>query len=286
MKKCGVIFESPKWWHQAIMWYYLQRNVSIWVIEPFHTYHYLNHKIAWYPDPLPSCVEGLIEEGKISIIKAKEFKAEEIKMLAEERAVASVEAVFLAYKKKYVRIIEFVCKVTNSLEAEDVFKKRLCEDLGIFYSMNIFMERISQLHALHSIRFYPDVNILEYFHLRRWVAKSRKEFYMHSKIRFPFFVYLAGLIKKVKEKFLIMSKLIGQMVVSLFVNEDSSVKGQKHYKYGVIIQSSRQLRGTQRGPGFFIDNDEIKDEDVVYFLQVKLNRFQKEKLLKEFVRKR
>lgn len=86
MKIRNVVYESPTQWDSIFIKKYLKKNVTVWVIEPFHSYH---HKkgIRFFPPHLPSYVEELIKDGKVLVLKADEINSKEIYLLSADKAV-------------------------------------------------------------------------------------------------------------------------------------------------------------------------------------------------------
>jgi hypothetical protein len=91
--KTIIIYECPTISDYIFINRYIKKNISVYIIEPFGAYH---HKkgIRFYPPHLSSYIEELVQERKISILKADEINAKEIYQLAADKAVDIIESVF------------------------------------------------------------------------------------------------------------------------------------------------------------------------------------------------
>ena len=91
--KTIIIYECPTIGDYIFINRYIKKNISVYIIEPFGAYH---HKkgIRFYPPHLSSYIEKLVQERKISILKADEINAKEIYQLAADKAVDIIESVF------------------------------------------------------------------------------------------------------------------------------------------------------------------------------------------------
>lgn len=286
MSDLKVVFESPRWWHWSVIQYYLLRGIPVWVVEPFHAYHHSKTKVLWFPDFLPEYVEKLINEGRISVIRPGEIDPKHLKTISGTLAIESIEAVYPAYQKKFKRIVDFACRVMGTREAEDIFRKILCDGLCIFYSANTFIHRVAERFGPGPIIFYPEVNVLDYRFKKELLDRSRQKYFPHPQVRFSFPSLAASFLEffNLKERILPLIMLWGQTVASHFLKSGDLARGihKKSYKYGVTIRTGRQLRGTQRGPDFIVDNEKIKEDELLFFLTRRVSRSEKQKLAQTF----
>jgi len=90
MNNFRVVYDSPNKWDYLFIKKYLKRKAPVWVIEPFHAYH---HKkgLRFFPPHLPAFAQELIQDGKVSVLKADGINAEEIYPLAADKVVDVVE---------------------------------------------------------------------------------------------------------------------------------------------------------------------------------------------------
>jgi len=281
MKICTAVYESPTKCDSISIKGYLKRNVPVWIIEPFHSYH---HKkgIRFFPPNLPSHVEELIESGRVLVLKADEINAKEIYVLSANKAVNVIESVFPEYRKKHENIFSYVSSTLKSSIAENVFRINLCNRIAEFYSMNILLHRIEKCLAPGSILVYPDMNVYSYLFIKKLLLESKQEFYEHPNIRFPIQAYVTSFWENLKQNLISTAKVLAQTLASSFLGRhESFVKEKKRiFSYGITIVSPRQLRDNKRGPGFIIDNKEILASEVVYFPLIPLTKDQQEMLAK------
>lgn len=280
MKNPTVIYESPTKWDFLSIEKYLKQGVPIWVTEPFHAYHY-RKGIRFFAPQIPDFVNNLIKKGKVNLLKVSQFNAKDIYRLSADKAVDIVEAVYPEYRKEHKKLFEFVTDSLKSAEAENVFKKNLCEKLAEFYSVNILLYRIEKLLGPDPILFYPDTNVRSYLHLKSLLSKSDQTFFKHPSIRFPVRTHIAAFFENLGNYLITMVKLSAQTLASGFLGgfRMSKEKKKKGYSYGVaIVVPHLQLKGNQRGPDFIIDNNKIRAEDVVYLPLVDLTKDQKKQL--------
>ncbi|RLC33416.1 hypothetical protein DRH14_04900 [Candidatus Shapirobacteria bacterium] len=67
------------------------------------------------------------------------------------KAVEEIEQVFYEYKKMHHFSIDYVCNVMKSQVANNVFKKKLCDELAVFYSANGMLNDIEKIFISTSI---------------------------------------------------------------------------------------------------------------------------------------
>jgi hypothetical protein len=275
MSVLKIVYESATRWDSIFIKNYLRRNIPVWVIEPFHSYH---HKkgIRFFPPHLPASVEKLIKNGKVLLLRADEIKAKEIYLLSADKAVDVIELVYPKYRKKYGELFQYVSKTLESSVAENVFKINLCNRLAEFYSVNIMLHRIEQYLSLGPIMVYPDINVYSYLFIKSLLLESNQEFYEHPNIRFSVQARVTSFLENMKQNLIITAKLCAQTLASgLFGSRHPSAE-KKFFSYGITIMGERQLWENQRGPDFIIDNEEILPGEVVYFPQMIFKKNQQE----------
>ena len=281
MKICTVVYESPTKWDSFSIKKYLKRDVPVWVIEPFYSYH---HKkgVRFFPSHLPSYVEELIKRGRVSVLKAEEINAREIYPLSADKAVNVIESVFPEYRKKYEVIFNYVSDTLKSPVAENVFRINLCNRLAEFYSMNILLHRIEKFLNKGHLLAYPDMNVYSYLSIKKLLSGSNQEFFEHSKIRFPIQTYITSFWENLKQNLTSTAKIFAQTIASglLGRHPSSKEKNKKYFSYGITIVGPRQLRNNKRGPEFIVDNKGILASEVVYFPLMPLTKDQQEMLTK------
>ena len=269
------LYESPTQWDSIFIKNYLKRNVPVWVIEPFHSYH---HKkgIRFSPPHLPSYVEELVKSGKVLVLKADEINAKEIYLLSADKAVDVIESVYPKYRKKHEGLFQYVSKTLKSPMAENVFKINLCNRLAEFYSVNITLHRIEKYLSQRQITVYPDINVYSYLFIKNLLSESKQEFFECPNIRFPIQSYIKGFLGNLKQNLIFTAKLCAQTLASGLFGSRHPSGEKKIFTYGVTIMGERQLWKNKRGPDFIIDNEEILPSEVVYFPQMILKKNQQE----------
>ncbi|MBF0522439.1 MAG: polysaccharide biosynthesis PFTS motif protein [Candidatus Omnitrophica bacterium] len=261
---------------------YLKDASLVYAMEPFACHHKKGGKIAEFPSSLPSHIDQLVQEGKILFISTKDIESKTIHGIAMDKAVEVVEAVYPAYYRKHKLLIDFVCDVLKDREAENAFKKLLCERLGEFYAQNIVVERVSKYLNFDPIIFYPEVNIADYNEIRELLLLSRQDFFHHDNLEFSKESYHQDFRKN-------MGKIIGTSVLLLLQTLASlflglffpKVSAKKSYRFGVALISSRQLEDNKRGPAFFADGKSIQVKDVVCFSSSQFSKAQRIKLAQQ-----
>jgi len=280
MKQYKIVYESPTKWDSILIKKHLKKY-PVWVIEPFHAYH---HKkgLRFFPPHLPAFVQELIENGKVSVLKADEINAKEIYPLAADKAVDVVESVYPEYRKRYEKIFSYASETLKSPVAENAFLNNLCNKLAEFYSVNVLLHRIEKHFNSGPIMAYPDTNVYSYLFIKKLLTESNKEFFEHPNIKFPIKVYVNSFLENLKQNLISTAKLCAQALASGLVgrHQASPDKKKKDFPYGVTIIGPRQLQGNRRGPDFVIDNKKILASEVVYLPLSKLTKDQKEVLVK------
>jgi len=278
--KTIIIYECPTISDYIFINRYIKKNISVYIIEPFGAYHH-KKRIRFYPPHLSSYIEKLVQERKISILKADEINAKEIYQMSADKAVEVIEPGFKEYRKEYEELFKYVSRTLKSSIAEDIFKKDLCNRLAEFYSVNILLHRIEKLFSPGLIRVYPDTNVRSYLYLKTLLSGCNQDFFEHPDIQFPKWTYVTSFYENLKEYIIAIASLSAQTLASgLFGSFQSfQKKNKKIYSYGMtIISPLRQLANNQRGPDFIIDNNKIRSEEVVYFPLINLTGKQKKQL--------
>ena len=278
----NVVFEIVKEGHRFLINRYLKEGYSIYLLEPFHAYHH-RKGIRFFPPPsTPSFVGDLIHNGKISVLRADEINGKEIYSLSVDKAVEVVGTVYSVYRKRYERLFQYVAETLKSAEAENAFKKQLCNRVAEFYSVNIMLHRIEKILGPDPIFVYPDMNVHSYLYFKTLLSCSGQEIFEHPNIRFFARSQVFGFFENVKRSLTTMTMIFAQTIASGLRSgfACSRRKEKKSYTYGVTIVGQRQLRKNSRGLNFIIDNKRIKAEDVVYFPLMNLNNEQRKMLSK------
>ncbi len=280
MSKGIIIYETLTKWDSLFIKRYIKKGIPVWIVEPFLAYHHKKN-MKFFPSHFPSFVDNLIQSGKISVLSADKVNAKEIYSMSADKAVEVVETVYSVYREEFEVLFQYVTDTLKSSKVENVFKKKLCERLAEFYSVNIMLHRIEKLLGPGSISIYSDANVRSYFYLKALLSRSNQEFFEHPNIRFSIRTRVTAFFENLKEYLIIMARLHAQTVASglLYGSCTSREKEKKSFSYGVtIISPIRQLTDNQRGPDFIIDNDKILPEDVVYLPLVDLTSDQKKQL--------
>jgi hypothetical protein len=281
MKISTVVYESVTKWDFLFIKNCLKRNIPVWVIEPFHSYH---HKkgIRFFPPHLPSYMVELIKSGRVLVLRADEINAREIYLSSADQAVNVIESVFPEYRKKYEDIFSHVSNVLKSPIAENVFRMNLSNRLAEFYSLNILLHRIENYLGKGPIIVQPDMNVYAYLFVKKLLSESDQEFYENPNIRFAIQAYAKGFLENLKQNLISTAKVFAQTIASglLGRHPSSTERSKKHFSYGITIVSPRQLRDNKRGPDFIIDYKEISAGEVIYFPLIPLTADQEEILVK------
>ena len=281
MSDFRVVYDSPNKCDYLFIKKYLKGGKSVSIIEPFHAYH---HKkgLRFFPPHLPAFAQELIQDGKVSVLKADEINAKEIYPLAADKAVNVVESVYPEYKKRFEKIFSYVSDTLRSPIAENVFKNNLCNRLAEFYSVNILLHRVEKHFNSRPIVTYPDTNVYSYLFIKKLLTESNQEFFEHPDIRFPIQIYVTSFVENLKENLISTAKLCAQTLASGILGRDhpSIEKKKKIFSYGVTVVGPRQLRENKRGPDFIIDNKKILASEVIYLPLMTLTKDQQKTLAK------
>ena len=283
MKKTekAVVYQAPNKLDGFFISRYLKKDIPVSIIEPFliHNCKKESGGGVFLPD-LPPYIHKLIQCGKISLLSAEEINAKEIYLLSGEKAVAAVEAVYPEYREKNKNIIQYVSETLKSSVSENVFKINLCNRLAEFYSVNIMLHRIERHFNSRPIVAYPDMNVYNYLLIKKLLLENNQDFFEHPNIRFPIQTYVASFLISLKENLVSMAKLCAQTIASGLLEKQHfyAKKKKKNFSYAVSIISPRQLRKDSKAADFFIDNQKILQQDVVYFPMMSLSKIQKKKL--------
>ena len=231
-----VVYESPTKWDYIFIKKHLKKKTPVWIIEPFHAYH---HKkgLKFFPLHLPSYMEELVFNGEISVLTAKNIHAEEIYLLAADKAVEIVKSLYPVYRKRFEKIFSYVSDALKSPIAENVFKNTLCNKLAEFYSVNILLHRIEKQFNSGSIVVYPDTNVYSYLFIKKLLTESNQEFYEHPDIRFPVQLYVSSFVETLKEKLIFTAKLCAQTLASWIFGKylSAAANKKKEFSYGITI---------------------------------------------------
>lgn len=278
--KTIIIYECPTINDYIFINRYIKKNISVYIIEPFGAYH---HKkgIRFYPPHLSFYIEELIQKRKISILRADEINAKDIYQMSADRAVEVIESVFHEYRKEHKELFEFVSDSLKSPEAENVFKKNLCDSLAEFYSTNILLHRIDRLFSPEPVLIYLDMNIHTYLRLKTLLSECNQEVFDHPNVQFPQKYCKKGLYDNLRQGMFAVSRLFAQTAVSGLLGGFNFYSGKKkrNYPYGIaVVSPTRQLKDTQQRPDFIIDGEKIHTGDVVYFPITELTKEQKKHL--------
>ncbi len=282
MQELIAVFEILKKWEYFLIKKKLRKGLIVWIIEPFYAFHH-KRGMHLFPHSLPEFVDRLINEKRIDIINASQLNTKDIFHISNDKAVEVIESVFPDYKEEHHELFDCVSNILKSPDAENVFKKDLCNRLAEFYSVNILLHRIEKMFSTGPILFYPDTNVRDYLYFKSLLSKSKQDYYEHPNIRFPIKTQITAFFENLKEYLVSVAKLSAQTIASSFLRILYPIgeKKKKSYLYGVTVTAPlRQLTDNQRGPGFIIDNNKIHAEEVVYLPIIELTGDQKKNLEK------
>jgi|GEM_PF-3629656 len=117
-----IVFESVKERHHSLIKRLLKRNIKIWVIEPFNTFHHNKEVYRFFPSPLPEFVLPYIKEEKICLISAESLASRRVYGDAAEKAVATIASIWPHYAESHQDLLDFVKKTLQDSTAENAFK--------------------------------------------------------------------------------------------------------------------------------------------------------------------
>ncbi|KPJ98573.1 MAG: hypothetical protein AMK71_11205, partial [Nitrospira bacterium SG8_35_4] len=154
-----VVFESAININERVLRNYIKKSIPVYFLEPFVSYHIRRGPFHGFSGSVPDYVGRLLQRKEIELLRATSIEGKNIYRQACDKAVDVIESVFPVYKGKYTELIELIAHTLKSPVAENAFKKKLCDDLADFYSVNILLHRIEKLFGSGPILFYPDTNI-------------------------------------------------------------------------------------------------------------------------------
>lgn len=280
MKQKIVIYESPQNTDWPLMTWDLSRGRKVYVVEPVFAFHYRSRS-HFYPRHLPGFVKDLVASGKAQLLTTDQLKSKEIFFEAGDKAVKHVERVFKELHKNHAALIQYVCDTLRSQQGENAFKTNLAHRLSEFFSMNILLQRIAAVLGTECFTFHPRMNIRFYRHVQKLVEQSGVGIFSHRKINVPYWYSWIGNRENLKAKIIIVSKIFIQAVGAIFFPQrgESLEKGPEQYFLGfAIVAPRRQLVGNKRSPDFLADQEKIRSQDIVYFVQNELTAAQQKHL--------
>jgi len=276
----NIIFENIREKDKNKIKKYLKKKDIIWIVEPFHAFHHQKN-ILFFPPSLPKFVNKLISQGIIHKISSQSINSRDIYRLSSEKGVANVEKVYVEYKQRNKKLIQFIIDTVGVKEAEFVFKKQLCMRIAIFFSINILIHRLSHI-VKEQFFFFPDTNIEEYNNTKEMLLNCNIPFYQHTNVLFEKKMIFLSKMERYKNFILLLTQLFAQSFLSFFLsNRDSIIfpYREKKYLYGISIHGSgREFNGDQKGADFLVDGQLINKKDVIYFPLTKLTKKQTNQL--------
>jgi len=272
-----IIFQAPGKLDALLIKYYLKKNRTVWVIEPFLIYKRENGGV--YLPQLPAAIKKLIDNDQIGLLKADDINARDIYLASADKAVNIVEAAYPGFRELNRDIIQFVSDTLKSPETENIFKINLCGRLAEFYSINILLNKIASRFEFSSIVVYPNINVHDYSFLQKLLMQSKQDYLHHSNITFPAYRKTVDYFENLKKNIFSMSMIGAQTTGSaLLGRRNHHPKSKNRYTYGVTLVSSRQFRPNRRSFDFFIDKKKISSCEVVFFPLMKLTTAMEEKI--------
>lgn len=274
-----VIFESPGAWQTGVLKLYLSLGIEVAVLEPFHAYHH-RQGIRFFPPQLSPEVKGLIGEGKVRLITVRELNAAEIYLLAGDRALNAMESAFARYRRRIGKLLRFVVHTTGSPLGEDVFRINLCFRLAEFYSINLLAARIAGFLPGRKIVFYPERIEFPYFFFQALLKDAQRSVEEHEPLVFSAAAKVFGTCVRLKEDVGEFFQLTVRVILSLLLScKPVRQEPDRSFKFGMgVIAPARQLRGTQRGADFLVDEKLLRASEVAYFPLARLTPQHKQKL--------
>ena len=274
-----IVFESPDPKQTRILRQALAAGAAVAVVEPFHAYHH-NRGIRFFPQPLSPEVNDLISEGKVRLITVRELSGAEIYLIAGDRALNTVKTVFAVYRRLIEKLLQLVVRTTGSVHAEDVFKINLCYRLAEFYSINLLAGRIAGLFPGQRIIFHPERIEFPYFFFQALLKDAHQTVEPHESLEFSSAAIIRGACKRLREDAGAFLQLTARVIVSLVLLCKPARNGpERSFRFGMgVIAPARQLRGTQRGADFLVDEKLLRASEVAYFPLARLTPQQQQKL--------
>ena len=279
----NIVYERVRAFDRLTIPYHLMRGRKVYVIEPFYIYHH-QRNIVFYPDALPGFAMDLVKVRRIFMIQVDSFPVFDIHRGACNKAVENVESVYLVYRKKYARLIEEVIKALKSEDAEDIFKKRLCDRLACFYSFNDFLFTLQKELNQEKFFLYPDIDVYEYRRMKNILKSGLSPYKDDAQVYFPISIYFFQFFLNLCRSISLFLKILAYVVLCGFIFPfrkifESCVE-KKKYIYGVAVMNVRQLYRNNRGPDFIMDEKKIFSKDMAYLLDITLSENQKSDLAK------
>jgi len=258
------VFESPSLSDRRRMLSCVRASRRCYVVEPFHAYHHTSVKgVPFFPSRLPDFAKELIGSGKVSLLRAEQLGARELYLAAAERAVATTDRIFPLYRDEHRRLCTFLASALGTEQADDVFRRLLCERLGVFFSMNMLFSNIEQALPGATIRVFVRQDPAEYLRLKALATAARVDPGEHPRVVLSPRSALRTAATLMAKKSWRLSSLLS--LLALACRPARSAKGGKSYLLGfTIVSPLRQFRNDERGAGFLVDDDRIRSQDVVY----------------------
>lgn len=267
MNESIVIFETPVEADLPVIRRYLRRSCRVYVIERFFAYHHTALKpYPFFPPHRTAQVARWIKEGAVEMLPAAMFDSRSAWSQPADLAVQTVEQVFPFFAKRYQALIGYVTAALGSPMAEGIFRQTFCHDLGIFYSLNRLLHRIALRFPGQSVKVYPQADMRRYEFLREIVQESGVAVLPHPNVVLPRRHVVRWWLRDMASKGLALARLGVEWLAGLRrVMAGKSTAARQNYKYAVtVVNPLRQLRGSQRGPDFFVDGERIRRDEMVY----------------------
>lgn len=266
-----IVYESPASSDRYRIFRQIRRGDTVYVLEPFHACHHRG-SARFFPPPFPSFVKRLVSNGSVRLITAKEIGAREFFLAALDQAVEDLTEVFLGFKRRHRRLIEFTCRTLDSNDAELAFQKQFCDLLADVISIRLLVRRLADLFGSDQFVFYPSING---FVLREFSSLS-PHYAMPSNVCFRSRMSA----KTILEMILPLVAAAWQGLIGFFPPSRPVSDPLKKYRYAFGVSApGRQLAGTQRGPDFLIDDSIIRQENCCYVSWIHLKPKQRRRLM-------
>lgn len=239
----------------------LRQYSKVYIFEPRIAYHIQGRGIRFFPADQDGSLKGYQKDGRIQVLPAALFDPGKIYVDASEKAVASVEQAYPFYRKRHVPLIDSVCKLVRSPDAEYVFKKDLCDQLARYYSLNIYLEKVSAILVDTPFQVFPGMNALLYLSIHDLVKEAGLTHYAHAHDFFPVHVMHKSKCEARNLFYKTMIRCVFQTVATLvlspFAHLCFALTRRRSYQYGMTVLGSRQLHDTHRNPFFIADEKNI-----------------------------
>jgi polysaccharide biosynthesis PFTS motif protein len=276
MINMNIIYENVCFFDYLTIAYHLFLRHKVWIIEPFHAYHH-EKGIRFYPKQWPKYIKNLVSKGKILVLPADRLNPKDIYFNSANKAVDTLETIYLIFKKDYLGIINFICSALNSLDAEDVLRKELCDKLAVFYSVNNMISRVKSCFPESIIKIYAEKDIFFYKYFKKLVLKGGLEVFDDSDAKISSTIMQAHILNFIKNLFSVV--LVGCLAIAstaLYpVLKIFKTRHKRRYKFAITILSPRQLKNNKRRADFIVNDKTIKQKDVVFIPLIPLNPEQK-----------